>query len=69
MCRLGVYEMEKRQLKVIFSKSGGTAGKGSVTNRLTIPTTWVKEMNINSDDREVIALFDGKRIIIEKGAN
>lgn len=61
--------MEKRQLKVIFSKSGGTAGKGSVTNRLTIPTTWVKEMNINSDDREVIALFDGKRIIIEKGAN
>lgn len=59
--------MEERQLKVIFSKSGGTAGKGGITNRLTIPTTWIKAMGITPDNREVVATFDGKRkITIEK---
>ena len=53
---------EQRQLKVSFNKSGGTAGKGGITNRIM----WIKEMGIDSESREVIATFDGNKIIIEK---
>lgn len=57
---------QKRNLKVSFNKSGGTAGKGGITNRITIPTIWIKEMGIDLENREVIATFDGNKIIIEK---
>jgi hypothetical protein len=57
---------KQRQLKVSFNKSGGTAGKGGITNRITIPTAWIKEMGIDLESREVIATFDGNKIIIEK---
>lgn len=57
---------EQRQLKVSFNKSGGTAGKGGITNRITIPTAWIKEMGISLEDREITATFDGDKIIIEK---
>ena len=52
--------------KVIFNKSGGTAGSGGVTNRITIPTTWVREMGITDEDRGVILEFDGDKITIKK---
>lgn len=58
--------MEEKRARVIFNKSGGTAGKGGITNRITIPTTWIKEMGITEDKREVNLSFDGKKIIIEK---
>ena len=57
---------EQRQLKVSFNKSGGTAGKGGITNRITIPTTWIKEMGISLEDREIPATFNGNKITIEK---
>ena len=56
----------KKTAKVIFNRSGGTAGSGGITNRITIPTTWIKEMGITEDKREVTLSFDGKKIIIEK---
>lgn len=58
--------MEEKRARVIFNKSGGTAGKGGITNRITIPTTWIKEMGITEDQREVNISFDGEKIIIEK---
>lgn len=58
---------EQRQLKVSFNKSGGTAGKGGITNRITIPTMWIKEMDISLEDREITATFENNKIIIEKG--
>lgn len=58
--------MEEKRARVIFNKSGGTAGKGGITNRITIPTTWVKEMGITEEQREVNISFDGEKIIIEK---
>lgn len=57
---------DRRKLKVSFNKSGGTAGKGGITNRITIPTAWIKEMGISLEDREITATFDGDKIIIEK---
>lgn len=58
--------MQKKTVKVIFNRSGGTAGSGGITNRVTIPTTWVREMGITEEDREVILKFDGEAIIIRK---
>lgn len=58
--------MEEKRARVIFNKSGGTAGSGGITNRITIPTTWIKEMGITKEQREVNISFDGEKIIIEK---
>lgn len=56
-----------RIAKIIFNKSGGT-GKG-ITNRLTIPTSWVKDMGLSNEDREVEIEFNGKEIIVRKAGN
>ena len=58
--------MEQRELKVIFNKSGGTAGKNSTTARVTIPNKWVKEMGLSPENREVFVEFDNKKITIQK---
>lgn len=57
---------EERNAKIIFAKSGGTAKGKAITNRLTIPTSWVKKIGVTEDSRDVcIKLIDDK-IIIEK---
>ena len=61
-----VMKMQKKIAKVIFNRSGGTAGSGGIRNRITIPTTWVKEMGITEEQREVNISFGGEKIIIEK---
>lgn len=55
---------ETRELKVTFNKSGA----GSQTNRITIPTTWIRKMNVTKDDRFVEVTFneDTKTITIIK---
>lgn len=59
---------EKRNAKVLFSKAGGTATKGSQTTKITLPIKWVRKLGITEDDREVDITMDveGERIIIEK---
>lgn len=56
--------MERRQGKIIIHASGGTAGKGGNTYKLTLPSVWVKKMGINERDREVELSFDGNTITI-----
>ena len=58
--------MQKKIAKVIFNRSGGTAGSGGITNRITIPTKWIKEMGITEEQREVNISFDGEKIMITK---
>ena len=58
--------MEERKLKISFNKSGGTAGKGGVTTRVTLPKTWIDKMEITQEEREVTVTFDGEKIIIKK---
>lgn len=58
--------MQKKIVKVIFNRSGGTAGSGGITNRITIPTKWIKEMGITEEQKEVNISFDGEKIMIEK---
>lgn len=45
--------MEERIAKVSFNKSGGTARGTAITNRVTIPTKWIKELGITEYDREI----------------
>lgn len=54
--------MEEKELKVTFNKSGA----GNITPRLTLPTSWVKELGLDKDNRVIKAIFDGNKIIIEK---
>lgn len=58
--------MEEKTAKVIFNKSGGTASKGGITNRITVPTSWIKDMGITPENREVKLVFDGEKIIVKK---
>ena len=55
-----------KRRKVIFNKSGGTSSQGGYTTRVTIPISWIKQMGISPDDREITISFDGEKIIIEK---
>jgi hypothetical protein len=59
--------MEQRNLKVSCCKAGGNASKNALSYKLTLPVAWIKEMGIDLESREVIATFDGNKIIIEKG--
>jgi len=54
--------MEKRNMNVIFTKGGS----GSVTTKLAIPKSWVDQMGVTPDEREVIIEFDGKWITVRK---
>ncbi len=56
--------MERRLGKIIIHASGGTAGKGANTYKLTLPSAWAKEMGINGSNREVELSFDGSTITI-----
>ena len=49
-----------------FTKSGGTAKGNAITNRVTIPTSWVKSLGITQDDRGIELKKEEDRIIIEK---
>jgi hypothetical protein len=48
-----------RKAKIIFNKPGGTArGNNAITNRVTIPSIWIKDMDISSDERDVVLMYD-----------
>ena len=51
--------MEKRAGRIIIQTPGGTAAKGSYTYKLSIPSSWIKEMGLSEDNRQVELFFDG----------
>lgn len=55
----------KRELKITFNKSGGSSSRNSITTRLALPTSWIKEIGVTEHNREVIVKLEGKKIIIE----
>lgn len=56
--------MEKRERRISFKKSGS----GSMTPFITLPTTWVRDMNINTDVRDVTLTFSNNIITIENNS-
>ncbi len=55
--------METRKAKLIVGSAGGTAGKGSKTYKISIPSKWVNEMDLEHKDIELC--FDGKSITVK----
>ncbi len=56
--------MEERILNITFNKSGS----GSITKRLTLPSSILKKMGIDENNRQVLLIYndDKKEIIIRK---
>ena len=54
--------MEIRKTNVIIQSPGGTAGKNCDTFKLSLPSSWMKQLGISRDDREVELNFDGQTI-------
>ena len=54
--------MEINKSKIFINKGGS----GGVTFRVTLPTNWVREMEVNEENRELLLTFENNKIIIEK---
>lgn len=53
-----------RKARMIVNVSGGKRG-GSSTFRATLPTTWVRQMGLGEEARNIKLFFDGEQIIIK----
>ena len=58
--------METRNAKLIINKSGGTASEKSKTYRVTIPNSWVEQLGISEENREIELSFDGTEITVRR---
>lgn len=58
--------MENRIGNIIIQSPGGTAAKGSSTYKVSLPSSWVKELGISAEDRQIELRFDGTSITISK---
>ena len=58
--------MERRIAKLNISSAGGSASSGSKTCKVTLPTSWVEEMEISGDHRDVELAFDGTTITLSR---
>ena len=58
--------MEKRIGNIIIQTPGGTAGKSSSTYKVSLPSSWIREMGITEDNRQIELSFDGTAITISR---
>ena len=58
--------MEQRTATINISSAGGTASSASKTCKVTLPTSWVEEMGINQDHRDLELTFDGTTITLSR---
>lgn len=54
--------MDKRQLNISFNKSGS----GSITPKISLPSTWIREMGLDKENRKVEVVFENGEIKIKK---
>jgi hypothetical protein len=52
--------------KILFNKPGGTASKGAIMARLTLPPEFVNALGLTMEDKEVLISLEGDKIIIKK---
>ena len=45
--------METRTANLIIGTSGGTAGGNATNYKLALPSTWIKEMGLTPEQRQV----------------
>lgn len=56
--------MEIRPGKITASRAGGTAGSGSKTYKVSLPSAWVNKMASSEQDGRVILAFDGETVTV-----
>lgn len=57
--------MDKRFANVIINNVGGNSSTNAKGYKISLPTSWIKELNINKNNRRVELIFDGEKIIIQ----
>ena len=58
--------METRTANLIIGTSGGTAGGNATNYKLALPSTWIREMGLTPEQRQVELRFDGASIVITR---
>ncbi len=58
--------METRTANLIIGISGGTASGNATNYKLALPSTWIKEMGLTPEQRQVELRFDGASIVITR---
>lgn len=58
--------MNTRTANLIIGTSGGTAGGNATNFKLALPSTWIKEMGLTPEQRQVELRFDGTSIVITR---
>jgi len=58
--------MEIRKCNLIVGAAGGTAGKGSKTYKVSLPSAWIRELHLDADATQLELHFDGEQIVIKK---
>ena len=61
-----VNPMETRTCNLMISTSGGTAGGIANNYKISLPSTWVQEMGLDAENRQIELCFDGTSITITK---
>ena len=57
---------KERILKVAFNKAGGTSIRNNKSTRIALPVSWLRELGVSESELDVVASFDGEKIIIQK---
>lgn len=52
--------------RITWVNAGGNASQSSISNKISIPRKWLELMDITEKDRDVIMIFDGEKITIQK---
>ena len=55
--------MNRRSVKIMRRKAGGTAGKNAEKYSVNLPAVWLRAMGIQKDNRVELS-FDGEKITI-----
>lgn len=50
--------MDKKAARLIVNKSGGTSGSGGYTFRSTLPTSWIRDMGLGENERDIELIYD-----------
>lgn len=58
--------MENRIGNIIVGTPGGTAAKSARTYKIALPSSWVTELGITENQRQVLLSFDGSTVTIAK---
>lgn len=64
------YRKANPQVRLTFvswNRAGGNASQNAISNKISIPNQWLREMDITELDRKIQIVYNGEEIIIKKG--